>query len=368
MRRMTVDELRREVDHAAPIQAETESSGVRLIRASGVRMTAVRWLWNGWLAQGKLQLLAGPPGLGKTTISTSIAAAVTVGGMWPDGTRAPVGSVLIWSAEDDISDTLVPRLVDAGADLDRVRFVTSSAGSFDPATEMAALQREAVSMPDLRLLILDPIVSAVAGDSHRANDVRRALQPVVDFARATGAAVLGITHFSKGAGGKAPIERVIGSQAFGALARLVLVAVQEPGEDGRRLLVRAKSNIGPDGGGISYSIEQVPVSGAEPIRATRIQWHEQVEGHAADLLAVADSTPGARSVLDDAISFLHDQLAAGAVPAKRVQESADAQGISKASLRRAEAALRVVKTKGGFNGGWIWRLPTEDVHEGAQGS
>lgn len=368
MRSMTLDELRRDVDGAAPLKADDAADGVRLLRASDVRMRAVRWIWHGWLAQGKLHLLAGPPGLGKTTIATGIAAIMTVGGRWPDGTQAPSGSVLVWSAEDDIADTLAPRLAVAGANLDRVQFVTGESGSFDPATEMAALQLAAAKMQDLRLLILDPIVSAVAGDSHKASEVRRALQPVVDFAAATDAAVLGITHFSKGAGGKAPIERVLGSQAFGALARVVLLTIQESGEDGRRLLVRAKSNIGPDGGGFAYGLEHVLVPGAEAIQASRIQWREQVDGHAADLLAVADSTQEERSMLDDATAFLRDELAAGAVPAKRIQERADAEGISKATLRRAATALRVKKDKKGLDGGWIWRLATEDAHEGAHDS
>src|SRR5690606_4205726 len=109
-------------------------------------------------------------------------------------------------------------------------------------TDMDLLRAEATQVGDVGLLLLDPLVSAVKGDMHRANDVRRSLQAVVDFAEENDCAVLGISHFAKGGAGSTPSERVIGSQAFSALARTVLVAAkQEEGET--RVLARAKSNI-----------------------------------------------------------------------------------------------------------------------------
>jgi AAA domain len=121
-----------------------------------------------------------------------------------------------------------------------------------------------VSFPQLaapRLLIVDPIVSAVTGDSHKGAEVRRALQPVVALAQCLGCAVLGITHFSTNTAGCDPTERITGSIAFAALARLVLVAakvkVDEDDAQPRRVLVSAKSNIGPDDGGFSNSLDRV---------------------------------------------------------------------------------------------------------------
>ena len=112
---------------------------------------------------------------------------------------------------------------------------------------MEALRRKLVEIGDVRLLIVDPIVSAITGDSHKNAEVRRGLQPLADLAASTRCALLGITHFSKGTAGRDPVERLTGSLAFGALARVVLVAAkhQEEGEDGRtvRLFLRAKSNI-----------------------------------------------------------------------------------------------------------------------------
>ncbi len=114
-------------------------AAVNLVRADGVRPEPIKWLWRGWIARGKLHVLAGAPGTGKTSAAVALAATVTIGGRWPDGTIADPGDVFIWSGEDDIKDTLVPRLIAARADLKRVHFVSGitedgKTRSFDPAT------------------------------------------------------------------------------------------------------------------------------------------------------------------------------------------------------------------------------------------
>src|SRR5688572_410797 len=148
---------------------------------------AVDWLWNGWLAAGKLHVLGGQPGTGKTTIALALAAAITTGGRWPDGSRAGLGSVVVWSGEDDPADTLAPRLRAAGADMQRVHFVQgvregNQYHSFDPSQDVDALRTALAGLTDVRLLVVDPIVSAVSGDSHKNAEVRRGLQPLVDLA------------------------------------------------------------------------------------------------------------------------------------------------------------------------------------------
>ena len=100
-----------------------ESDGVILLCGKDLVPEPVRWLWNGWLALGKLAILAGAPGTGKTTCALSMAATITTGGRWPDNSKSPLGDVLIWSGEDDPSDTLLPRLIASGADSSRVHFI-----------------------------------------------------------------------------------------------------------------------------------------------------------------------------------------------------------------------------------------------------
>ena len=188
---------------------------VTILPATAYTPKAVRWLWDGWLARGKLHLLAGAPGTGKTTLAVSIAATVSAGMRWPDGTTAEAGDVLIWSGEDDIADTLLPRLYVAGGNPKRVYFVDSvrehgKARPFDPATDMPALVEAARDLPNLKLLILDPVVSVVTGDSHKNTETRRGLQPVVDLAGQLDCCLLGITHLSKNTSGREPLERVAG--------------------------------------------------------------------------------------------------------------------------------------------------------------
>ena len=193
---------------------QDETDSVVLVSGADLHPVPVAWLWRHWLALKKLHILAGAPGQGKTTIALTMAATVTIGGSWPDGTRSEKGNVLIWSGEDDPADTLLPRLLAAGADRNRCHFVIGSrrAGEvvpFDPARDLNQLLARIDQIGGVRLLIVDPVVSAVAGDSHKNTEVRRALQPLVDLAAACDCAVLGITHFSKGGQGSDPAQRVV---------------------------------------------------------------------------------------------------------------------------------------------------------------
>lgn len=342
---------------------------VVLVNGADLTPEPVRWLWPDWLALGKLHILAGAPGQGKTTIAQAIAATLTIGGRWPDGSRCSPGNVLIWSGEDDPADTLLPRLIASGADRTRCYFVSGTridgeVEPFDPARDMAALEEQALAIGGIKLLIVDPVVSAVAGDSHKNTEVRRALQPLVDLGSRLDAAVLGISHFSKGGAGSDPASRVVGSIAFTAVARVVLVAAKVKAEDGeqdqdRRILARGKSNIGPDDGGFEYTIEQAePLPG---IHASYVTWGKSVAGSARDLLAEpeaaspdeASDSGGARK---EAADFLMQVLADGLTPTKTVKTEADSAGVKWATVRRAADDLRVVKRRG--DGGlWYWKLP-----------
>jgi putative DNA primase/helicase len=333
---------------------------VNLIRASDLKPESISWVWRYWLAEGKLQILAGPPGVGKTTVAGSLAATVSVGGHWPDGSRCESGNVLIWSGEDGVTDTLLPRLLAAGADPSRVYFVTGSRVDgedlpFDPARDMAQLAAEAQAIGNVRLLIVDPVVSAVAGDSHKNTEVRRALQPLVDLGASLGCAVLGISHFSKGSGGRDPIERVTGSIAFSAVARTVLVASKAKTEDGHdcRLLARAKSNLGPDDGAFEYTLEQRAVPGHTDIDASVVTWGAEVAGTARELLAEPepDEDNSARGAAE---AFLRDLLKDGPVPKTVVEAEAKAAGHSWSTVRRASDRMGVIKSKGVDR--WYWRL------------
>lgn len=337
------------------------ADGVVLLSGADLTPQPVSWLWRDWLALGKLHILAGAPGQGKTTIALAMAATVTNGGRWPDGSRCQRGNVLVWSGEDDPADTLLPRLIAAGADKRRVHFISGTRTNgelqpFDPAADMVHLSAQAARIGDVRLIVVDPVVSAVTGDSHKNTEVRRALQPLVDLAASIGAALVGISHFSKGGHGQDPASRVVGSVAFTAVARVVLVAAKVQGDDGedRRILARGKSNIGPDDGGFEYAIAQVEA--LPGIQASRIEWGAAVQGTARELLREPGDESEETNAQDAASAFLREVLGDDLVPVKSVEAEGKAAGLAWRTIRRASDALGVVKRRGTENR-WYWSLP-----------
>ncbi len=340
---------------------------VSLIRGDTLTPEPIDWLWSGWLAAGKMHILGGQAGTGKTTIALALAATLTTGGRWPDGSKAPVGNVVIWSGEDDPTDTLVPRLRAMDADMTRVHFVSGMVEngkprSFDPASDMEILAVALQKIGNVRLLIVDPIVSAITGDSHKNSETRRGLQPLVDLAASLKCALLGITHFSKGTQGREPIDRITGSLAFAALARVVLVCAKETSSDdktSRRLLMRAKSNIGPDDGGFAYDLRQNELTDFPGVFTSSVQWGEAVEGSAREILAQAEAQPEEGGALSDAQDWLRDFLAEGPQPQREIKAAADAHCHSWATVKRAQKVLGIVSYReGGIGkaGAWHWRL------------
>ncbi len=345
------------------------ADSVVLIRGDTLTPQPIEWLWPDWLARGKLHVLAGAPGQGKTTLALAMAATVTIGGRFPDGSRCQAGNALIWSGEDDPSDTLLPRLIAAGADRSRIFFVDGAriAGQvvpFDPSRDLAGLLDVVREIGGMHMLIVDPIVSAVTGDSHKNTEVRRALQPLVDLAAITGAAVLGISHFAKGGQGQDPTQRVVGSVAFSAVARVVLVAAKVKGEDGEdaRVLARSKSNIGPDDGGFLYHLEQIEA--LPGIHASRIGWGKAVAGSARDLLT-DPAEDDEQTDTSDACELLRAELVTDTwTNADEACKPLKDAGFSKKQIWAASKKLAVVRKKGGMKDGWYWRLP--DATEGSR--
>jgi putative DNA primase/helicase len=356
-------------ENPSPQKTEPSGASVRLVNAASVEPEPIDWLWEGYLAKGKFHVLAGTPEAGKTTLAMDLAATVTTGGTFPDGSRCEEGHVIIWSGEDGIADTLCPRLSGAGAKLENVSFIEGVEGtgrprSFDPAKDMEALSNTIERLGNVKLLIVDPVVQAVAKDAHKGNDVRRELAPLIELGMKHGVAILGITHFSKGTVGRDPSERVLGSVAFSALPRIVLVVAKDrtvdtqSGQRDRRILSRAKSNIGPSGGGFAYGIEECTVENG--VRTTHVVWAEALQGSAAELLHAADEPQqSGGGALQEACDFLLEALGDGPAPATEVQSVAEKAGITKATLRRAQTKLGVQVKKSGFgkSAAWLWSLP-----------
>ena len=350
-----------------------QPDGVSLIRGSSIVPEAIRWIWKDWLSCGKFHIIAGAPGTGKTTIALALAATVTAGGRWPDGSRAEPKNILIWSGEDDVKDTLLPRLLAMGADHTRIYFVgpvmvDGKSRPFDPAKDIAELARVAAEIGGIGLIIVDPIVNAVPGDSNKNAETRRSLQPLVDLAQKLDACALGVSHFSKNTAGRNPVERVTGSVAFGALPRVVFGTAMTTDKEGHteRIFVRAKSNIGPDGGGFNYDLEQKTVPGHHALQASCLLWGRPLDGSAHELLSVAEQVDEERCATDEAIDFLRSILVGGPMKASEVIKEAREAGIHDKPLRRARERLGITPVKQSFSGGWEWSLSAPKMPQGTQ--
>lgn len=352
---------------------ETAATGatrrVDLVCGADIESKPIEWIWNGWIAAGKMHILAGAPGCGKTTLTMALAATVTSGGHWPDGSTCNPGNVVIWSGEDDPADTLKPRLVLSGADLRRVFFISGvkdgqETRPFDPASDIPELRKTLERVGNVRLLIVDPIVSAVAGDSHKNAEVRRDLQKLVDLAADIRCGLIGITHLTKGTQGREPLERVTGSLAFGALTRIAWFAVKpQPDAEGNtppRLFLRVKSNIGPDNGGFEYDLCQGALPENLDVISSFARWGKPTDGDNRAIISDAEAVDddGAGGSLGEAKRFLRDLLENGALTVKAIKQEADGAGLAWATIRRAQRELGIRPEKeDGRNGQWKWKLP-----------
>jgi putative DNA primase/helicase len=271
---------------------------------------------------------------------------------------------------------LLPRFLAAGGVREHIHFVKGvlvdgKKRPFDPSTDMTALLAAARTIPDLKLVIVDPVVLMVAGDSHKNTEVRRSLQPLAELAIVTQCAAVGITHLTKGTAGRDPIERVTGSLAFGAGPRLVLMAAKPLDAGLKRRLVRIKSNIGPDGDGFEYSLVQEPLVGWDGLSGQRVLWGDPLTGTARELLndiELPRDEAAATPKLDTAAKFLRDVLANGPVPTKWIEAAAKQAGLAWRTVQRACADLGVIASRiGGLasEGEWQWQLP-DDLPPGGE--
>lgn len=357
-----------EPDHCAEPTSEID---VR--RADTIEAQPICWLWPGRIARGKVSLIAGHPGLGKSQLVLNMAATVTTGGCWPaDGTRAERGSVVILSAEDDAADTIVPRLKAAGADLSRVHILEAvreiepdgsvSRRPFNLRLDIARLGALLARIGDVRMVGIDPVTAYLgATDSHKNSEIRALLAPLSDMAVRHDCAVVGISHLSK-MGGTDALMRIMGSLAFVAAARSAWLVAKDPEDEHRRLFLPLKNNLGADQSGLAFTIESVSVT--HDIEACRIAWEpEPVTISANDALA-PQPTGDELSALAEAKDFLTGLLADGPMPVRQIRADADGAGHAWATIRRAQQALHIEATKDGYQGRWTWQLPK--VLKGAQ--
>lgn len=333
----------------------------RLVRLSDVQRERISWLWPGYLARGKLHVIDGDPGLGKSTIGFDLAARLTTGSPWPDGTPGARGGVVIMSAEDGLSDTIRPRLDAHGADVSQVVALTA-VHELDQHTgelrerlphlsDLDAIRHAAESV-GAALLIIDPLTAYLPPgvDAFKDSDVRRVLAPLATLAERLDLAVVIVRHLRK-SGGKA-IYSGGGSIGIIGAARVGFIVGQHPDEDGRCVFAVSKINIAAKAPTLAYRMVADELHGCG-----RIVWEGRVD-LAADDLTDRDAA-GGRSEASEAREWLIEYLTAagGSALASEVLDAAKAAGLSVDAVKKARRKV-AESSRQGFGKGatYTWRL------------
>ncbi|MEX2315952.1 MAG: AAA family ATPase [Pirellulales bacterium] len=372
-----------------PVEKELRETIARLpvgpVALDSVAPSPIRWLWPGRIPLGHLTLLAGDPGVGKSLLALDLAARVSRGNPWPDeamaeggggraeGKPGSPGSVLLLTAEDDLAETIRPRLEAAGADCSRIvaqpmlmpmsEYVSREAGimqAFELRGNVNRLRSMVRQLPNCRLLVIDSMNIFLSDNTTRSkNALPGVLLRLAGLARESGLAVLVITHFRKKEG--MSIHRTLGSLAFVATARVVWAVTRDPDDPNRRLLLPIKNNLAADRSGLAFTIASDAPNGAP-----KIHWLPAPVDSAAEV-EMCNSLPRGRP--DDerqqAKSWLRQRLAGGPCAVKELREEADANGFSRGTLRRAFRDLcgNAIRESPLPSSPWIWQLPGTDAQK-----
>jgi putative DNA primase/helicase len=340
------------------------------VRASDVTPEELDWLWQHRFLTGHINIIGGDPGLGKSMLLVDMAARASSGRDWPDGSPCKQCSVLYSTTEDGIADTVVPRLIAAGADLERVHIVEGIKCRDDSELplflneHLIYLDDMLTENPEIGILIIDTLQSHIgsAVATNNNSSVRGVMTPLKRLAEKHHVAVLCIEHLtkSKTMSGENATYRVQGSIAFAGAARSVWIVAkdQEDSTGKRRYMQASKTNLAPDNSGLGLAYEICGPTGKPYIR-----WLETDVATPIDqLLRIPDSSGGDQSdggELGRCCDWLRDVLTV-AMPAKELEAGAKSEMISAATLRRAKSDLGIRSEK--KDGRWYW-VPSSDMEQ-----
>jgi RecA-family ATPase len=321
-----------------------------IITMDQIKAEKVDWLWKNRIPIGRLTMLDGDPGSGKSTLSLVIASAVSRGLPLPFGEKPKAAAnVLLMSCEDGYSDTIRPRLDSAGADVSRIVIPNPGRGL---ATTMlnASFIEQAVKIAGPALVIVDPIVAFARGkNTDKANEVRELLSPLMSIAERHALACLVIRHFTKQVDARA-MYRGAGSVDFMAACRSAFIIVESDEEPTMRVLAQVKNSLGPKSPSLGFYIDE-----------KGFRWGREVDTDAEGLLTASrsDTRRKERAQLEAAQRFLEETLSNGPMASNELISKAQEAGISKSTIWRAkdELGIKASKERGNLAGKWLWELP-----------
>ena len=327
-----------------------DEPNLKLINMEQVEIEKIDWLLYPFIPFGKVTIVQGDPGEGKTTMVLQIIAKLTKGeAVLPSGSDEPAleaktvdlepVNVIYQTAEDGLGDTIKPRLLSAGADCSRVMVIDDNDQAL---TMMDARLEEAIIKTKARLVVLDPIQGflGAAVDMHRANEIRPLMKRIAVLAEKYHCAIILIGHMNKNSNGKSSY-RGLGSIDFQAAARSVLIVGRIKDEPEIRVVCHVKSSLAPEGKSIAFRLH----------KDTGFEWIGEYDISADDLLSGENRGQKIRSAKE----FLKEVLASGSVAQTKVAEEAESRGIKKKTLWNAKKELEIDSVKIGNQ--WFWMLP-----------
>jgi len=328
--------------------------------ASQVKLKRVRWLMTRWLVLSGLNLLAGREGLGKSTLAVHIGAQLTTGALEGE-LRGTPANVLYVATEDDPGYTIAPRFKAAGADMERVFFLSVHTNTTEDANVVLPMDMDAledvIREQQIKMVVLDAATSVMDSrlDGHDDRKVRQFLEPIAQSAARRDYAVIGICHFGKRDGADTG-KLILGSVAWSQVARSVLAVAQNE-DSGDLVITNTKKNLAATTSSAAARIVSATVSTEDgDTEVGRIEWLGDTDDDARELLRGAED--GDRTERDDAADWLREYLTAIARPkSAEVKKAGQVAGFSDRTLQRARKTLRVKIADEGFPRVTYWSLP-----------
>jgi archaellum biogenesis ATPase FlaH len=334
-----------------PSEAKQDS-----VKLNDIKAKDIQWLWPGKIPRGKLTILAGEPDSGKSFLTLDFAARVSAGHSWPDGQPCEQGQVLLLTAEDDLKDTVKPRLDGLQADSTRVQALeklTVYDPQHGPVKETPSIEnldalKEELTRVKPSLVVIDPVNAYLANlDTHKDAELRaKVFGPLKEMAEEHNVALICVMHLNKSTSQTAK-NRVSGSVAYVAASRATWLVSNDQDDHERKKFLPVKFNVGPKPDGSAFRINH-------SMDKLGLEWESDpvTENPDEELQPETDST----SVLEAAKEFLQDILQDGPVPGKEILQKSDEVNLSNRSIYRAKKSLDIKSEKQG-KGEWRWKLP-----------